>query len=194
MKKVLSFLIIASICLSILVMGTSCSSTDQIEEFKEKIEEAGSYQLSMTMTDVPFLGTFTMTAQIDGNIQYTPASMFGEEKYTETVGDATYEYKISDTGEWIKTKIENTDDDSSDVMSDESFAQLFNPDNYEKVEKNTYKQKDDVTFEEYRNVKLTIEEDSCTFEMTVDEDGMTCGVTIVISKIGEIELALPQVS
>ena len=46
---------------------------------------------------------------------------------------------------------------------------------------------------DYEDVKITIEDDSCTIEMKAISDGMTFGVKIVISKIGEIELTLPKV-
>ncbi len=53
MKKALSFLIIVSLCLSMLMLATSCSSKHPVEEFKEKMEKADSYQISITMSDVP---------------------------------------------------------------------------------------------------------------------------------------------
>lgn len=195
MKKTLSFLIIVSLCLSMLMLATSCSSKHPIEEFKEKMEKADSYQMSITMSDVPFLGTVTMTAKVDGNIQYIPATMINEEVYTETVGDVEYQYTKDDSGKWTKTKVENTVDDTSSIYDDDSLNKLFNPDNYEKVkgEENTYKQKDDVDFENYENVKITIEDDSCTIEMSASLQGMTFGLKIVVSKIGEIELTLPTV-
>lgn len=195
MKKTLSFLIIVSLCLSMLMLATSCSSKHPIEEFKEKMEKADSYQMSITMSDVPFLGTVTMTAKVDGNIQYIPATMINEEVYTETVGDVEYQYTKDDSGKWTKTKVENTVDDTSSIYDDDSLNKLFNPDNYEKVkgEENTYKQKDDVDFENYENVKITIEDNSCTIEMSASLQGMTFGLKIVVSKIGEIELTLPTV-
>ena len=194
MKKVISLLIILATCLSMLMAFTSCSSKHPIDEFKEKWEKADSYQMSITMSDVPFFGTFTMTTKVDGNIQYTPAVLFDEEEYIETIGDVKYKYTKDDSGKWTKEKEETNDDDSS-IYDDESMAQFFNPDNYEKVkgEENTYKQKSDVTFDDYEDVKITIEDDSCTIEMKAISDGMTFGVKIVISKIGEIELTLPKV-
>ena len=194
MKKVISLLIILATCLSILMAFTSCSSKHPIDEFKEKMEKADSYQMSITMSDVPLFGTFTMTTKVDGNIQYTSAVMFSEEEYTETVDGVKYKYTKDDSGKWTKEKEETNDDDSS-IYGDESMAKLFNPDNYEKVkgEKNTYKQKSNVTFDDYEDVKITIEDDSFTIEMKAISDGMTFGVKIVISKIGEIELTLPNV-
>ena len=194
MKKVISLLIVLATCLSTLMAFTSCSSKHPIDEFKEKMEKADSCQMSITISDVPLFGTFTMTTKVDGNIQYTPAVMFSEEEYTETVDGVTYKYTKDDSGKWTKEKEETNDDDSS-VYGDESLAKLFNPDNYEKVEgeENTYKQMSDVTFDDYEDVKITIEDDSCTIEMKAISDGMTFGVKIVISKIGKIELTLPKV-
>ena len=195
MKKALSFLIIVSLCLSMLMLVTSCSSKHPIEEFKEKMEKADSYQISITLSDVPLLGTFTMTTKVDGNIQYTTAVLFNEEEYTETVGDVEYKYTKDDSGKWTKTKVENTEEDSSSIYEDDSLNKHFNPDNYEKVkgEENTFKQKDDVDFGNYENVKITIEDNSCTIEMSAISGGVTFGAKIVISKIGEIELTLPTV-
>ena len=151
--------------------------------------------MSVTMSDMPFFGTFTITTEVDGNIQYTPAVMFNEEEYTETIGDVEYKYTKDDSGKWTKTKLEDAEDDSSSIYGDGSLNKLFDPSNYEKVkgEENTYKQKEDVDFEDYENVKITIGDDSCTIEMSSISDGMTFGVKIVISKIGEIELTLPKV-
>ena len=70
---------------------------------------------------------------------------------------------------------------------------FFDPDNYEWVrgEKFTFQQKDDVTFEDYEDVVLTIEDNSCTIEMVTLEGGYN--VKIVISDIGEVDLTLPTV-
>ncbi len=195
MKKIVSLLIIITMCVSLLMAFTSCSSKHPIDEFKEKMEKADSYQMAITMSDVPLFGTFTMTTNVDGNIQYTPAVMFSEEEYVETVGDVKYKYTKDESGKWTKEKEEETEEDDSSIFDDESMEKLFNPDNYEKVrgEKNTYKQKSDVTFDYYEDVKITIEEDSCTIEMNAISDAMTIGVKIVISKIGEVNLTLPKV-
>lgn len=194
MKKILTLSIVITMCMCLITAFTSCSFEHPIDGFKEKMEKADSYQMSVTMSDIPLFGTFTMTTKVDGNIQYTPAVMFNEEEYIETVGDVKYKYTKDDAGKWTKAKEDSTDDDSS-VYDDESMKKLFNPDNYEKVkgEENTYKQKSDVEFDDCEDVKITIEEDSCTIEMKAISDGMTFGVKIVISKIGEIELKLPEI-
>lgn len=191
MKKIISTSFVLVLCLSMLLAVTSCSSAHPISEFKDKMTAAESYQMSVTMSNVPLFGTFTMTTKVDGNIQYTPAVMFNEEEYTETVGDVQYKYTKNDEGKWIKTQSE-AEEDSSGITSDESMDDLFNPQNYKKVkgEKNTYKQKEDVTFDNFKDVIMTVEENSCTIEM-VSTEGYD--VKLVVSKIGEIELTLPVV-
>ena len=97
----------------------------------------------------------------------------------------------NDDGTWSKTK--DTKKNDSGVTGNNTMDELFNPDNYEKVKdkENTYKQKKDVTFDDFEDVIITIEEDSCTIEMTSTDEGY--GVKLVISKIGEIDLTLPSV-
>ena len=192
MKKLVSMLIIIVTCACMLVAFTACSSKHPIDEFKEKMENADSYQMTVTMSDVPFFGTFTVTTKVDGNIQYTPAVMFYEEEYIESIGNVKYKYTKDESGKWKKER-ETTGDDS--VYGEEAIEQLFDSENYEKEKgkDNTYKQKEDVTFDGYDDVKITVTEDSCTLEMKATSEGMTFGVKIVISKIGEIELHLPDI-
>ena len=197
MKKTLSLLIVIATCLSLLMAFTSCAPKHPIDAFKEKVEKADSCQMAMTMSDVPLFGTISVTTKLDGNIQYTPATFFSEESYTELVGDVAYKYTKNDSGKWTKAKVSSTDTetDDSSIFSEESMEQIFNSENYEKVsdKENTYRQKSDVTFEGYEDVVITIEDDSCTLEMNATTNGMVFGLTVVISKLGEVELTLPEV-
>ncbi len=134
-----------------------------------------------------------MITKVDGNIQYISAALFDTEEYTETVGNVKYSYTKNDDGTWSKTQDTEEVDDTGTTVDDETLEILFNPDNYEKVdgEKNTYKQKKGISFDDFEDVVMTIEEDSCTMEMVDIETGYD--VKIVISKIGEIKLTLPTV-
>ena len=195
MKKVVSLLLVLAMCTSLLMAFTSCSAKHPIDEFKIKMVKANSYQMVITMSDIPLFGTISLVAKVDGNIQYTPAFMFQGEQYTETDGDVKYTYTKDDDGNWTKEK-GDADDDDSDFFGSEEMKEIFNSENYEKVEgkENTYKQKSDVEFDEFEDVTITIEEDSCTIEGKVTSDGMTCKMKVEISKIGEIELTLPEVA
>lgn len=194
MKKKLTALLALLLCLSMVFIGTSCSAKHPIEAFKEKMEQTGNYEMTVTMSDVPLLGTMTITTQVDGNIQHTPAVLFNNEQYTETIDNTVYTYTKNEDGTWEKTE-SAAEEDSSDITKDENLDKLFDPNKYEAVkgEKNTYKQKKDEVFGDFSDVTLSIGEDTCTFEMTSTSEGMTYGIKLVISKIGEIDLTLPAV-
>ena len=190
MKKRISLLLIAVMCLSLLTTFTSCSFKHPITDFRDKVEKAGSCQIDVTMYNVPFFGTIQATSKVDGNIQYTPAILLGEEEYIETVGDVKYKYTKNNSGKWIK-EIDYDNSSDNDFLTEE----LFNPDNYEKAngEKNTYTQKSSVNFDEFEDVKIIIADDSCTLEMKIISEGMVVDAKVVISKIGKINLTLPSV-
>lgn len=163
-----------------------------LEKFLAKMEREENYQMTITLSDIPFFGTITIQTKQDGNISYT--SGFGEESYTETVGDDVYEYTKDSSDNWIKEKLESDDesDSTSDQLTDD-FEELFNPENYDKVEKNKYEQKSNVHFDDYDNVVITIDDDTYTIEMDMSSEGMVMHAKIVISKIGAVELVLPKV-
>lgn len=81
--------------------------------------------------------------------------------------------------------------DNTAGTDSKTLETLFNSANYEKVDEKTYKQKSDVSFDDFKNVVMTLEGDSCTIEMVSIEDGY--GVKFVISEVGKIELTLPTV-
>ena len=194
-KKII---VTGTICLAavavIISIIVAVFSKHPIEKFVSKMAQADSYQVTMTISDMPLFGTITAKIKVDGNIQYTSPILFNDEEYIETIGDTKYYYTKNDDGKWMKTQ-SRVEEDSSSITDVESMLDLFDPKNYEKVkgEKNAYKQKNDVTFENYENVVIYIDENSCTIEMTITSSGMTCKVKVVFSDIGEIELTLPKV-
>ncbi len=197
MKKILSFMAMFSLCLLVLITGASCSSKNPIKEFKEKMDKENNYELAVTMSDVPLFGSLSTTLKVDGNIQYTRASMFGEEveAYVETVDGVQYGYAKDEEGNWVKEKVDVTGDETSEMYDEEALNELFNPDNYEKVkgEKNTYKQKADVDLENFADVKIVFKDDTCTIEMSSTAEGITMGVKFVFSNVGKVKLTLPEV-
>ena len=56
------------------------------------MKEAESYQLEMTVSDIPFIGTINMKQMVDGNVSYTSAIWFQDEQYEEKVGKDVYVY------------------------------------------------------------------------------------------------------
>lgn len=190
MKKAISLFITLACCMSIMLGVTSCNAKHPIEEFKSKMDAAGNYQISITMSEVPFFGTITTVTKVDGNIQYSLAAMFDTEEYTETVGNTVYKYTKNENGVWSKA-LDTDENDNTAGADSKTLETLFNPANYEKVDEKTYKQKSDVSFDDFRDVVMTLEGDLCTIEMVSLEEGY--GVKFVISEVGKIELTLPPV-
>lgn len=190
MKKAVSLFLTLVLCMSIVLGVTSCDAKHPIEEFKSKMDAADNYQISTTMSEVPFFGTITVITKVDGNIQYSSTALFDTEEYTETVGDAVYKYTKNENGVWSKA-LDTDGQDNTAGTDSKTLEILFNPDNYDKVEENTYRQKKDVSFDEFKDVVMTLEGDSCTIETVSIEDGY--GVKFVISEVGKIELTLPTV-
>ncbi len=193
MRKAVFSIYITMICLvaSVTLMLTACSFKHPITKFKEIMNKADSYQMKIKMSNVPLVGEVSMLVKVDGNIEYTPETVFSEEKYVETVDGVEYVYTKDETGNWKKSEEK---DSSTFSFSESSREQFFNPDNYVKVknEKNTYKQKPDVVFEEFEDVVFKIKDHSYIIEMIAEIDGIKADTTIIFSKINEIELVLPK--
>ena len=191
MKKITSIVLAIALCLSLTLIFTSCSLFKHpIEKVLDEMEEENNYAMTVTMSDIPFLGTMKMTTKVDGNVQYTPAVLTEPESYVEIFDDYQYVYTKTDDGSWTKSK-EALDNDS-DALGD--YEELLDPKNYEKVkgEKKTYKQKDDVEFDNFDDVVIEITDDGLIIKASMEADGITCDVKIEISDIGEIDLTLPK--
>ena len=194
MKKLISLSLALLLCFSMVFAMSSCASKHPLEEFAQKIEKTKSYQMVITMSDIPIFGTMSITTKVDGNIQYTPEVLMSPEQYIETVGDIRYVYAKGEDGNWTKAQ-EEVEKDSSDLDDFEEMKDFFNPENFEAVEgkEKTFKQKKDVTFDDFSEVVVTLTDDGCTLETKATSKGMVMSVKIEISHIGEIELTLPEV-
>ena len=82
-----------------------------------------------------------------------------------------------------------------DLLGEDDLEDLINPDNYELVEgkENVYQQKADVQFESFKDIIITLEENTCTIEMIAYMEGMALETQITISNIGKVKLELPKV-
>ncbi len=188
MKKLLSILFVLLFTLSSL---TSCF-THPIEEFKEHMDEADNFQMTMTIYDIEYYDKITITMKVDGNITYTPESILGPAEYEETFDDKTYTYTEDGNGNWIKTESFEEDDGTTDFLDED---EIFNPDNYEKVkkQKKTYRQKEDVYFDSLSDVVIKIEDDSYTIDCDITIQGLSYEVRFVFSHFDKINLTLPNV-
>lgn len=190
LAAVAAVLLIASV-LTIVLCTTL--SMHPIERFAAKVARKQNFQMDVVLSGIPIFGAVALTCEVDGNIQHVPDATFISEFYTETVGDKQYTYSKDANGNWTKT--ESAENMLSKLKDNEMLEKLIDPDSYEPVEgkENVYRQKDDVEFENCKNVTLTIEKDSCTIEMILYTDGMALETLIVISNIGKMDVELPTV-
>ena len=195
-----TLVIILAIVAAVLCLATVLSivivnaSIHPLEKFALKIMKKQNFQMDIVLSGIPIFGAVALTCEVDGNVQHIPAANFISESYIEKVGDKQYTYTKDSNGKWTKTEGEASDM-LSGIQSNDLLKDLMNLENYEEVEgkKNVYRQKEDVTFESFKNVTITLEKDSCTIEMILYTGGMALDAVIVISNIGKMDVTLPSV-
>ena len=195
-KKIIFSAIAAVLLIAIIVGIVLWSSVHPLEKFALKIARKQNFQMDIVLSGIPIFGAVALTCEVDGNIQHIPAANFVSESYIETVGDKRYTYTKDDTGKWTKTESDVDEDDLfGNLQESEAFQELMNLENYEEVEgkKNVYRQKEDVAFDGFKNVTITLEKGTCTIEMILYTSGMALDTVIVISNIGKMDLTLPKV-
>ena len=194
-KKIILAIVAAVLCvatvLSIVIVN---ASMNPLEKFALKIMKKQNFQMDIVLSGIPIFGAVALTCEVDGNVQHIPAANFISESYIEKVGDKQYTYAKDSNGKWTKTEGEASDM-LSGIQSNDLLKDLMNLENYEEVEgkKNVYRQKEDVTFESFKNITITLEKDSCTIEMILYTGGMALDAVIVISNIGKMDVTLPSV-
>ena len=195
-KKIIFSAIAAVLLIAIIVGIVLWSSVHPLEKFALKIARKQNFQMDIVLSGIPIFGAVALTCEVDGNIQHIPAANFISESYIETVGDKRYTYTKDDTGKWTKTESDVDEDDLfGNLQESEAFQELMNLENYEEVEgkKNVYRQKEDVEFDGFKNVTITLDKGTCTIEMILYTSGMALDTVIVISNIGKMDLTLPKV-
>ena len=194
-KKIILAIVAAVLCvatvLSIVIVN---ASMNPLEKFALKIMKKQNSQMDIVLSGIPIFGAVALTCEVDGDVQHIPAANFISESYIEKVGDKQYTYAKDSNGKWTKTEGEASDM-LSGIQSNDLLKDLMNLENYEEVEgkKNVYRQKEDVTFESFKNVTITLEKDSCTIEMILYTGGMALDAVIAISNIGKMNVTLPSV-
>ena len=194
-KKIILAIVAAVLCvatvLSIVIVN---ASMNPLEKFALKIMKKQNFQMDIVLSGIPIFGAVALTCEVDGDVQHIPAANFISESYIEKVGDKQYTYAKDSNGKWTKTEGEASDM-LSGIQSNDLLKDLMNLENYEEVEgkKNVYRQKEDVTFESFKNVTITLEKDSCTIEMILYTGGMALDAVIAISNIGKMNVTLPSV-
>ena len=188
MSKNKRFLCVGVLLIAICMVLVSCNSTDKIDDFRKKLENADNCEMVVTM-NVPLFGEITMISKIDGNKTWESAFMGNPETYTETNGGMTTTYTKTDSG-WEKTVEASVEEENS------SFA-LLDSNNFEYSNKEkAYVLKDGTSVEfdgiVFTSAKLTIGKDSGKIEATAINEGMTMKVTIEFKNIGTTKVDLPM--
>ena len=180
-----------AIVLSIVLISNSMSP---LEKFVSKLARKQNFQMDVSLYGIPLLGSIAFAIEMDGNVTHIPDIYLVEECYVERVGDETFKYTKNESGKWVKEK-EEDDDSVLDLLGEDDLEDLINPDNYELVEgkENVYQQKADVQFESFKDIIITLEENTCTIEMIAYMEGMALETQITISNIGKVKLELPKV-
>jgi hypothetical protein len=158
-----------------------------------KLAKNESYDMDITVSGIPFLGSINVERSVDGDIAYTSGSLLTREHYSHVVGDTKYTYNKSSDGTWVVTEENKDESATSELMS--KFSELLDPEKYEKVDgkEYTYKQKEDATFENFEDVMIVVTDETVTVTMYFYIEGIGFPTKIVITNIGEVELTLPEV-
>ena len=193
-KWILIASIAAILCIAIVLVAVLYKPMHPIEKFAYKLMTKKNFEMQVSLYGIPLFGSIAFVVEMDGNVTHIPDLYFVEECYVEKVGDETFNYTKDESGKWVKTK--NDDDSVSDLLDEDALKELIDHNNYELVEgtTNVYRQKESVQFENFKNVTITLEKDSCTIEMISYMEGMALETQIVISKIGQVDITLPKVA
>ena len=188
MNKKQKIICVGVLLIAICMVMVSCNSTDKIDDFRKKLEDADSCEMVVTM-NVPLFGEITMISKIDGNKTWESAFMGNPETYTETNGEMTTTYTKTDSG-WEKTVEASVEEENS------SFA-LLDSRNFEYSNKEkAYVLKDGASVEfdgiVFTSATLTIGKDSGKIEATAISEGMTMNVTVEFKNIGTTKVELPM--
>lgn len=187
MKKLLTFVLVVCLTLALVAM-VGCDKRDPLEKFYDEMIEEECFRVDMTV--VVYGQTIVQTMIVDGRAIHNLESELSNESYTVENNDGVEEYAKDVFGKWIKSNYVPTDDGEYDVFDKEMDA-LFDPSNFN-IDENKYTQKEDVEFESFKDVKITIKKDKCVINMTMTQDGISFDAELEISEIGEVSTKLPK--
>ena len=185
MKKITAILLI-SICLCFILAGCGGEESNAIDDFYSKLKESNSYKMTFSM------GALNLVTEYDGNKTHSSQFLFTPETYTEKVGDDIFEYTEDSDGKWVKEKRTENNPNRNEMLN-ASFVDLFDGDNYNKTGDNTYKQKKDADFGDYENVVITIDGTELTINFTINTNGTSVNVSLLISDVNSTTVTLPNV-
>ena len=181
----------------VCVFAAACTpDVADITEFAEKIENADSMEVVMTMS-VPMLGDVEYTMKYDDNKAYSSAVMGSPAQFVEYVTDEMYYTYTESANGWVKEG-PMRGSGGTEVSSSDAFTDLFNAMNYEySSDDKAFVKKDNASigFEDmlFDSLELVLENNSCVFTGYTTIEGMTCEISIEIKNLNSTEIELPEV-
>ncbi len=188
-KMVWAFLAMVALAAS----TASCGMINPIERYKAKLATAKSFEMDITLTDIPLVGSLNVTVMKDGDKTHTSGFM-GLDEYSETVDGVAYKYTKSLTGKWTKKVADKVD--YTDFIDDNTLAALLTSSNYTKSEneEDTWYYSADAELENIKNVKIVFEGEDGSISFTYNYNGFDVNGTIEFTKLGEVTVDIPSVS
>ena len=194
MKK-LSVILMIAIFIAMSFALSACNSVTKIDDFKEKIENAESIELSFSVEALGMEYSYTM--KIDGDKAYY-ADSETEPYYTELKEDG-YLYTYTKTADgWVSDYGRYVSDTSdNDPLAEYALDELFNGKNYEySREYKVYMARSDadISFDgiELRKIELALKGDNCTINASTTVEGVPAKVEMVFKNIDSTVVTIPE--
>lgn len=194
MKK-LSVILMIAVVIAMSFALAACNSVTKIDDFKEKIENAESIELFVSIEALGMEYSYTM--KIDGDKAYY-ADSETEPYYTEIKEDG-YLYTYTKTADgWVSDYGRYVPDTSdNDPLAEYALDELFNGKNYEySREYKVYMARSDadISFDgiTLKKIELTLKGGNCTISASTTVEGVPAKVEMVFKNIDSTVVTIPE--
>lgn len=181
-----------AILLLLTVFLTGC--TNQLEEAFIKMDSLNSYQMDLTIRDMPIFGTVTITQLYDGDLMYQSSILDPSQgNYYEYVDGQLYEYEDDGNGGWVLSDEVASIDETSRLVTD------LDPTDFEKNAEGTWEYiperfyLDDAQTSYIEEIVIDISDDGYigSLACNITTDGTTMTLEIEFSMFNEVTVTLP---
>ena len=195
MKKIFSAIcLVAFLALGFFIFAACVPSTNQIDEFGNKLNKADSYEMNVTM-EVPVFGLMNYTVKVDDNITYTSSFMGSPAQYTKYEDNVLFTYTEKD-GAWYSEISHLYEPDDNTPFSNEQFLALFNGNNYYySKEEKAFVKKDEVSLDfdglNFKSLKLELNNNNCKLSGSAIIEGIQSSIILEFKNLGKTTVVLP---
>jgi len=189
MKKTLM-----AVLIGLLFIFVSCSSANDLENAFDKMETVDSYRMDMKMTNVPFVGSMSITVKQDGDMTYSSNPLLTEGLYQKTIDGEVYDYILQEDGSY-----ELSTTPSSDEEEDLEYVDSLDYNDFSETDDMTWTMKTDRIYldenesEYMENVVITLNNQGYfdTINFSVTTEGLTLDVEITFTDYNNTTVELP---